>query len=314
MILIAHRLKPRVVEALRKALPEEEIEVMDRFDPAHPRLAEVEILAAVGTSLTEETIGACPNVRWLHSISAGVETVPFDLIRARGLLLTNARGAHGKQMAEQILGMMISFTRGLHYNVRRQLEHRWDRGYKLDELSGRHLVIVGAGSIGREVARKAQAFDMTITGVRRNPAPMPGFHQVVGVDALNRVLPEADFVVVLTPLTPETYHLIGEAELAAMKPSAFLINFARGDVVDEDALIRALREGRIRGAGLDVFHQEPLPAESPLWDMENVLISPHNGGWTPSHDDRFLEVFLANHRAYRAGEPLPTRVDIEARY
>ncbi|MCL6515835.1 D-2-hydroxyacid dehydrogenase [Alicyclobacillus sp.] len=314
MILIAHRLKPRVVEALRLALPNERIELAERPDPADPRLREAEILVAVGSALTEEVLGACPKVRWLHSVSAGVESVPFHLIRARGLLLTNARGAHGKQMAEQILGMMISFTRGLHHNVRRQMEHRWDRGYRLGELSGRHLVILGAGSIGREVARKAKAFDMRVTGVRRNPAPMPNFDAVVGMESLDDVLPEADFLVILTPLTPQTHHLVGAARLARMKPSAFLINFARGDVIDEAALIQALREGRIRGAGLDVFHEEPLPADSPLWDMENVLISPHNGGWTPLHDDRFLEIFLANHRAYRAGERMPTLVDLDAHY
>ncbi|RIV17521.1 D-2-hydroxyacid dehydrogenase [Alicyclobacillaceae bacterium I2511] len=274
------------------------------------KLTEAEIIVAGGSAITEELIQRCPKVRWFHSVSAGVDLIPHNLLSARGILLSNSRGIHGRPIGEQVLGMMIGFTRGLHVNLRHQQQKRWEPGYPLQELTGQTLCIVGSGSIGAEVARKAKAFDMRVIGVKRHPLPLPHHDEVVGLDSLYDALATADFVLVLTPLTPNTRHLLDAEAFATMKSSAVVLNFARGDVMDEEALIQALQAGKLRGAGLDVFHREPLPPESPLWDMENVLISPHNGGWTPHYNERMVAIFLNNLRAYREQRPLPTGVDL----
>ena len=277
-------------------------------------LETAEIIVTGGAAITEDLILHCPKVRWYHSVSAGVDSVPHALLAKRGILLSNSRGIHGRPIGEQVLGMMLSFTRGLHANLRNQQHKRWERVYPLQELTGQTLCIVGAGSIGTEVARKAKAFDMHVIGVKRHPGLLPHHDKVVGLDHLYEALADADFVLILTPLTTKTRHLINADALAQMKPSTVVLNFARGGVVDEEALIRALQSGKIHGAGLDVFHKEPLPLESPLWDMENVLISPHNGGWTPHYDERMVAIFLDNLRAYREQRPLPTQVDLEQGY
>ncbi|MCY0877366.1 MAG: D-2-hydroxyacid dehydrogenase [Firmicutes bacterium] len=277
-------------------------------------LRECEVLVTWGSRVTPTLIQRLANLRWIHSVSAGVDTVPFRLLRERHISLSNSRGMHGRPMAEQILGTMIAYSRGLYVFWQNQREQRWERGYPVDELTGKTLCIVGAGSIGQEVARKARAFDMRVIGVRTRPEMKPDFDAMYAMDDLNQALAEADFVVVLTPLTPKTHHLIGSPQFASMKPTAILLNYARGPVVDEAALIEALKARRIRGAGLDVFDREPLPPDHPLWTLDGVLITPHTGGWSPHHDEREVALFLANWSAYQRGEPLPNAVDLDRQY
>ncbi len=294
----------------------EEIVLLSGFDDlrAAEALAQAEIIVGFETLFTAERIRAAKRVRWFHALSAGVDQLPFDLIRERNIQISNSSGIHGPQMAENIFGMMLSFTRGLHVMVRNQQHALWDRHYPFAELPGSTLAIVGAGRVAQEAARKAKAFDMSVVGVRKTPRQMEYFDEVVGLERLHKVLATADFVLILTPLTPDTRHLIGARELSAMKRSAYLLSFGRGDVVDEPALIAALQSGEIAGAGLDVFHKEPLPADSPLWGMPNVIISPHTSGASPAYFLRAFDVFLANYRAYRAGEPLPNRIDPVRQY
>ena len=178
------------------------------------------------------------------------------------------------------------------------------------ELAGKTLLLVGLGAIGQHTAQVAAALGMRVLGVRRTASePFPGIEHVAGIESLHDLLPEADFVVLMTPLTPATRGLIGERELRLMKRDAYLVNVARGGVVDEAALVNALRAGWIAGAGLDVFEHEPLPPDSPLWEMTNVIITGHYAGVTPAYDVRAFEVFLDNLRRYRAGQPLRNVVD-----
>jgi D-2-hydroxyacid dehydrogenase (NADP+) len=315
VIYFAHRMREEELKAFVSGVDEEVIAGPVRADGQYaPALREAEIIVCPGSDITEELVEYCANVRWFHSVSAGVDRVPIGNLRRRRILLSNSRGIHGKSIAEQAIGMMISFTRGIHANLLNQRQHRWERVYPLTELTDQTLCIVGSGSIGMEVARKAKAFDMKVIGVKRTPKPLPNHDEVVGFNDLGSVLEVSDFVIALTPLTKETFHLFNAAAFARMKPSAVFLNFARGDVVDETALIEALQSGAIAGAALDVFHEEPLPEDSPLWDMENVLISPHNGGWTPHHNRRLVPIILENYRAYRAGKPLPTAVDLNKGY
>jgi D-2-hydroxyacid dehydrogenase (NADP+) len=315
LIYFAHRMQAQDLKTFMNAVDEEVIAGPLRVDGQWAAaLREAEIIVCPGSEISEDLVDHCANARWYHSVSAGVDKVPFRLLEQRGILLSNSRGIHAKSIAEQALGMMISFTRGLHINLLNQREHRWEREYPLTELTDQTLCIVGSGTIGLEVARKAKAFDMRVIGVKRTPLPLPNHDEVVEFSELHQVLEVSDFVMALTPLTAETYHLFDAAAFRSMKSTAVFLNFARGDVVDEKALIAALQSRTIAGAALDVFHEEPLPADSPLWTMNNVLISPHNGGWTPHHDKRLIPIILENYRAYREGKPLPTAVNLKKGY
>lgn len=253
------------------------------------------------------------NLRWFQQWGAGAdwllrhpEAVDLDFV------LTNASGLHAIPISEHILAFLFAFARGLHRAVHAQERREWLSHSRQDvfELAGKTMVLVGVGAIGRRTARMASALGMRVLGVRRDPAVgAPGVEAMYGPDQLLDVLSEADFVVLTVPLTRETQGMIGERELRAMKPTAYIINIGRGHTIQESALIRALNEGWIAGAGLDVFESEPLPEDSPLWGMDNVIITSHYAGRTPHYVERALGIFLDNLRRYRAGEPLRNVVD-----
>jgi len=242
----------------------------------------------------------------------------YDELRRSDVILTNASGVYGVPIAEQVLGVMLALARQLHTCVREQSAGRWPgpavRG-KVDVLERKTCVILGLGDIGTEVARRAKAFRMTVIGIRRRPVSKPPeVDELVGPDRLAEVLPRADYLVVALPLTEATRHIIDAEALALMKPSAYIFNVGRGAAIDEPALIRALQEGRLAGAGLDVFEKEPLPEDSPLYQMENVIITPHSSGGSPYNRERLLDLFCPNLQRYLAGQPLLNVVDKEAGY
>ncbi len=276
-------------------------------------LPEAEILIHFG-NISGETLKICRNLKWLFSLSAGVEKLPFPELIEMGITVTNTRGIHGKQMAEHVIGIMIAFSRYLHKCLKNQIEKKWDQNLRVDELAGRNLCIIGAGSIGMEIARKAKAFDMIVTGLKKHPVELEYFDFVWGIEKLHEALNHSDYSVLVTPLTDETFHLMGLDEFKAMKKNSVFINISRGDTVDENVMIEALKNGIIRGAGLDVFHEEPLPQESPLWNMENVIITPHNAGVSPYYMKRALEIFLNSLKLYKEGKPLPNRINLIRKY
>lgn len=315
MILLLHRMKHDYIQQIQSETTET-VYCLPDFAAAEQDilLGQAKIMIGYGTELTREKLDLCPNLQWFHSLSAGVEELEFDELQRRGILVTNSSGVHGRQMSEQIFGTMLAFTRGLHVHWRNQKNAVWDKQIPIHELYGQTLTIVGAGRIGQEVARKAKAFDMHVIGVKRFPSSLENFDQVVGMDGLHDGLAAGDFVLVLTPLTPETFHLMGQQEFAVMKPSAIFMNYSRGDVVDEEALVEALHTGRIHGAGLDVFHKEPLEPESPLWKLENVLLTPHTSGSSPTYNARALEVFSINYHQYKEGRMVQNKVDFIQKY
>jgi len=220
--------------------------------------------------------------------TAGVDRLLTGLA-GRDVLLTNASGAHGVPMAELVLGMMLSFAAGLHTAIRAPADYHAPRGQILREkfeLEGQSLCVLGLGDIGGMLARKAQALGMRVIGVRRGTDPFPYVDAQVTTDRLLDVLPQADHLALCLPLTSETVGIVGAAELAVMKPSAYIYNVGRGSSIDPDALIEALQAGRIAGAGLDVTDPEPLPVDSPLWAMPNVVLSRHTSGSSPFNADR----------------------------
>lgn len=254
-----------------------------------------------------------PHLRWVHSISAGVDHLLFPELRDSDILLTNASGVFSIPIAETVMAYILAVVKRLPEFWARQREHRWEK-LPLRELRGLTVGIVGLGDIGTEVARLCRAFGMHVLGLRRHPTPSDVADEVLPPDRRDELLSRSDFVVIAVPLTAKTRGMIGKAELAAMKADAWLINISRGAIVQEEALVEALRKGRIGGACLDVFAEEPLPAENPLWDMPNVLITPHQSWSSPHIEEREVDLFLENLRRYVAGEPLLNVVDKQAGY
>ena len=210
---------------------------------------------------------------------------------------------------------MFVLTRRMHRFAKAQRDHEWFQRGRCEEIDGTTMGIIGLGPIGLKTAEKARGLNMRVLGLRRDPSRIsPHVDRMFGPDGLHELLKESDWVVLAAPLTEETRGLLGEPEFRVMKETAYLINIARGQIVQEDVLIRALQEGWISGAGLDVFAQEPLPADSPLWDMRNVMITAHYAGATPRYADRVTGIFTDNLRRYQAGEPLVNVIDKERTY
>lgn len=293
------------VAGLRREFPEIEIASFARSREAGATLEEAEILVTYGFDLPAARLPHLPRLRWVQVCSAGVDRLPLADLARRQVKVTNVRGIHGIPIAEHVLALMLAFARRLPTLWRWQQQKYWTRemGFSwFAEITGRRLTVVGTGAIGREVVRKAAAFGLHVWGVNTSGHPVDDVEKVWSVSQLSRPLAESDYVVLALPLTRETSHLVGEKELQAMPPASFLINVGRGGLVDTPALVRALREGWIAGAGLDVLEEEPLPADSPLWEMENVIITPHVAGWSAAYLDRCLEILRANLRAYLGGE------------
>ena len=258
-----------------------------------------------------------PHLRWVQAGTAGVERLLRAGLLARGVQITNATGAHGDPMSELILSMMLAFATGVNQLIRAQAEQRDLRGHILQnkfELAGQTLCVIGLGDIGGTLARKAQALGMRVLGVRRTEQPFPHVDQLVPVAQLTDALAQADHVALCLPLTSTTHRLIGEAELRAMPSHAYIYNVGRGASIDPVALIQALRAGWIAGAGLDVTEPEPLPSDSPLWAMPNVILSQHTSGSSPHNANRITTIFANNLRRFLAGEPLQNVVDGERGY
>jgi len=251
-------------------------------------------------------------LRWIQTASAGVDTLLFPELIESDVVVTNAAGVFDEPIAEWVIGAMLAFTSGLHASIADQQRREWTSGRTTERLEGARLVVVGPGPIGRATATRALALGMSVTLVGRQPRRHETFGDVLGVDQLHRALTDADHVLDALPLTAQTRGLFDAAAFAATPPRARFYNVGRGGTVDEPALVEALRAGAIAGAALDVFATEPLPAESPLWAMPNVIVSPHISGDVEGWEDRVVSVFLDNVRRFAKGEPLEHVVDKEA--
>ncbi|MGH2348698.1 MAG: D-2-hydroxyacid dehydrogenase [bacterium] len=312
MILVFTRLEDHHLQQLQAIDPR--VRAVRVTDPQQARDLAPQAAVMVGWSIPHDVLAQARRLRWVHSSGAGVERLLVPPILDGDVVVTDSSGIH-RAMVEHVYAVILAFARRLHVAVRLQLEHRWDHAAVAgDELRGKTLGILGLGAIGRDIARAAAAFDLRVIGTKRRPEPVESVARVLPPSGLHEVLRDADYVVVALPLTGATRGLIGGREFAAMKPSAVFINIGRGAIVDEAALLAALRDGRIAGAGLDVFVEEPLPADSPFYAMANVIVTPHVAGSTPQYFDRVTALLSENLRRFLNGEPLLNVVDKELGY
>jgi phosphoglycerate dehydrogenase-like enzyme len=280
---------------------------------AGTRLAEVEV-ALVWDFRWQGLAGViaeAPRLRWVHACSAGVDHLLPALADRPDIVLTNSTGVFERPIAEYVLGLMLAHAKGFAETARAQAARRWAY-WETATLAGATLVVIGAGRIGTAIAALAAAAGVRVVGIRRSAprgAPPPPFAWLVGAADLVSAIAEADFVAVATPATPATDRLVDARVLAAMKPTAYLVNVGRAAAVDTDALATALHSGALAGAALDVFDHEPLPPDNPLWEIPNLLVSPHMSADATGWASRIVEQFVANVEAWRAGRPLDGVVD-----
>lgn len=267
--------------------------------------------------LLQQAFAACPNVKWIHSRSAGLEQTLFPALRDSDVMLTNGSGVFSPALGEFVLGSILYFAKDFRRLVRNQMAGRWEQ-FDVHMAEGKTVGIVGYGDIGRAVAARVKAIGMKVVALKRHPEKSANAGSLVeetfGPDRRVEMISRCDYVVVTAPLTPETRGMIGKAEIAAMKPEAVVINVGRGAVIDEKTLIRALSEGQIKGAALDVFEDEPLPAGHALYGMENVLLSPHSADHTMDWLDNAMEFFAEQCERYLDGKPLLNLVDKKLGY
>ncbi len=343
-VVIAIPLEPELVDPIRAADPRVEVAYAPELLPPvrYPNdhqgaddfrrspedeqrwwdmVAEAEVLYGIPGDSPEglsRSVRCSAGLRWVQATSAGAgeQLGAAELSREEleRVTVTSAAGIHAGPLAEFALFGLLAFGRGLPRLLADQRARRWGH-YPVAELSGRTLLIVGMGQIGVAVARRAAGFGMRVIGLnRRGDGSWPDVDEVARIDALDRWLPQADAIVISVPLTRETAGLLDAAAIARIKPGAILVNVGRGAVVDETALIQALRSGRLAGAALDVFASEPLPTDSPLWELPNVLVSPHTAGLSVHEDERIVSLFIENLGRYLRGDALRNRVDPELLY
>jgi phosphoglycerate dehydrogenase-like enzyme len=329
--ILSARVRAEDLDRIRAAAPGARVVNLSVEGLADGPVDDVEVLLRgfLSSDAFDRLLARAPELGWVHSATSGVERALTPAALARDVVVTNARGVFSRPIAEHVLLMILAISRRLPQLLELQHERTWQplEGRELRDLT---IGIVGYGSLGRAVASLATAFGSRVIALRRNPASgepsgtddldeeafpvQPRLDAVFGPDALHAFLGQADIVVLAAPLTPETDGLIDEAAIAAMRRDAWLVNVARGRLVDDHALIRALVEDRLGGVALDTFREEPLPPSSPLWELPNVIVTPHTSWSSGRVLDRSIDLFCDNLRRFRAGEPLRNVVDRAAGY
>lgn len=310
---IIHTDSPESASAVvARAHPDLEIHVCDSYEGLVPLVEKTraEVVYSVRFAGTPKyprsALLVCPSLRWLSIGGSGTDHIqPWDPKR---ITVTNAAGVAADVMAEYVIGAMLTFAMGFRTFARAQAQHRWLAG-KVEPIAGRTLLIIGLGKIGQAVARRAKALDLIVVGVRARPASTRDVDIVYGIDELPSLWSRADYVLCCVPLLAATRGLVNAQAFRAMKPNAVIIDVSRGGVIDEASLLDALGSGRIKGAALDVFTVEPLPTDHPIWDMENVIVTPHCSSEFEGWVVKSVEMFAANLGRYRRGEELENVVD-----
>jgi phosphoglycerate dehydrogenase-like enzyme len=308
----AGRLSHAQVDQIRAAAGED-IEVLESAAEIDDRIGDALVLAVPPGQISSARLRRASRLRWIHLWAAGVDEAMVPELRDGAVLVTSSKGNGAVPLAEHAMMLMLMLNRNAVRSVEAQRKHQWDQ-FMHGELDGLTCGVVGLGHSGLEVARRAAAFNMRVIGLRRIYRPTHEVQELYPRDQLRAFLMRSDVVVVTVPRTAETMGMFGEDEFRAMKPTALYICFSRGGIADDTALLRALREGWIAGAGLDVHSQEPLPANSPFWDLPNAIVTPHNGASTAQTRQRAVDIFLDNLRRFSNDEAMLNVVDLTTGY
>ena len=301
-------------ERLARDFPEIAVVHLPDYDGMTREIPDTDVL--IGWSIKPEQFAEARKLKWVHSPAAAVHQLMFPELVGSSVTVTNSGGVHGSVVAEHALAVLLALAKRLPQAMRYQAERKWAQEIlwreepRPREISGATVVVVGMGSIGREFTVRAKALGMKVLAVRENPEKgLSGADEVFGTSQLDSILPRADYVLLCTPVTPTTTGMMDKARRARMRPDSYLINVGRGPLVDEAALLDALLSGRIAGAALDVFTEEPLPQDSPFWDLENVLITPHTAAVTERLWERHYQLICENLRRFLESKPLLNLID-----
>jgi phosphoglycerate dehydrogenase-like enzyme len=306
-------------ERLQQHFPDHHFLQLQNYDRVPQEIGDTDVF--IGWSLRPEQFRTAEKLRWIHSPAAAVHQLMYPELVRSDVVVTNSTGIHGPVVAEHAIAVLLALAKRLPQAMQYQAKHEWSQAQlwheqpRPREVAGSTVAVIGMGSIGREFAARAKALGMRILAIRENPTKgLDGADTVYGSEQIDEVLSQADYVLLCTPVTPATTGLMNAARLSKMKPDAYLINVARGPLIDELALLDALQKRRIAGASLDVFNEEPLPASSPFWLLDNILITPHTAAVTERLWERHYRLIADNMKRFLAGEPLMNQVDKKRGY
>ena len=309
-VLVSGAVLPDQLDQIKAAAPGADVRYYQTQKELEEHIAEAEVVAG---NVSAAGLAKAQKLKWVQSWAAGTDAMMYPEMVASPVVVTSCKGNGAIPLAEHAMMLMLMLNRDARRWLRAQAEHRWDH-WSHPELNGLTCGIIGLGHSGQDLALKCKAFHMRVIGLRKTPQPTPNVDELFTHDRLHEFLGQSDFVVVTAPRTPETLGLLGEAEFRAMKPTAYYICFSRGGIADDAALLKALKEGWIAGGGLDAHDKEPLPADSPFWDLPNAIVTPHNGASTPFTRQRGIDIFVDNLKRFQAGQPLVNVIDKEAGY
>ena len=310
VVLISGSVTEPQLAQIRAAAPGADVRYFAKQTDLEQQIEQAEVVAG---HVSAAALARAKNLKWVQSWAAGPDQLMYPEFVASPVIATSCKGNGAIPLAEHAVMLMLMLNRDMPRWMRAQAERRWDH-WSHPELNGMTCGIVGLGNSGVDLALKCQAFHMRVIGIRRAAQPTPHVDEVFTHDRLHEFLGQSDFVVVTAPRTPETVGMLGEAEFRAMKPTAYYLCYSRGGIADDAALLRALREGWIAGAGLDAHSVEPLPADSPFWDAPNTLVTPHNGASTPFTRQRGIDIFVENLRRYVDGREMVNVIDKQRGY
>jgi D-2-hydroxyacid dehydrogenase (NADP+) len=298
---VQEAMRARYKAMLLERFPQLTINVVGHHSDVDPYIADVDILLCFSPPMADHVVRDASKLKWIQALGTGVDNIVDLPSLGKEVVVTNVRGIHGAPVSEATIAFMLSLARDMPRSVRAQEQSKWER-WPSALLADKTVGILGVGLIAEYLAPICKTFGMTVVGISGSPRETKHFDRMAHRNDLTKVVGDLDFLVVLTPLSAETRNIVGEKVFAAMKPTAYLVNVARGGVVDEPALIAALEAGKIAGAGLDVFSQEPLPSDNPLWKTKNLTIFSHLGGYSQGYEDRAMPTIAGNMGKFLAGD------------
>jgi D-2-hydroxyacid dehydrogenase (NADP+) len=301
LLALPEKIRMRYYDHIRTRFPGVSVNLVDHHTKVDPHIGSADVLVTFGPMMSDHVLAKANNLKWIQALGTGIDGIVDQPSLRRGVLVTNMHGFHGAPVSEAALMSMLALSRDLPRSLRSQRERKWVR-FPASLLRGKTVGIFGVGAIALELAPRCKAMGMTVVGISSAKRPVAGFDRMCGRDELLAAVRDLDYLVLLTPYTPETHHIVNAAVFAEMKAGSYLVNLARGGVVDESALIQALEQGKLAGAALDVFAKEPLSDDHRFWGMENVIITTHQGGFFDGYPDYALPVVEDNLRKFLAGD------------